>query len=206
MMANLSSRNFWHTQMKLKNKSNRNCKSFFFYKRCASLLCLLFVFFVNAQMFVGEGTMVSDKENSIVEMPINTENQAIEESVEIKSDAATLLASEKIKNEKPKSLVTKKEIIQKKIEKQAFLHKNKKTETLFIPNGEGDSTIIFSGTPYSKSAITHQTTGKFADISAFKFLVLSHTLSSTTQESLSNFTYKNSVAYFFSVRPPPPLT
>lgn len=156
-------------------------------------------------MYVSDGTVIFDKENALNATVITNASEVEHESSEIKSDVSPVL-TKKNKVEKPKSLVTKTEIIQKKIEKQAILNKSKKTNFHFIPNSSDNSTFITSGKTNSKSAIVHQNHDQSAYVSVLKFIVLNHTTSSNRKQVLLSFIYNNSVGYFYSVRPPPSFT
>lgn len=189
---------------------NRKSTTIFFSKRCAFLFFMFLVSLLKAQVFVGEGAVIYDSNNIITgtiknaantdEIP-NTVHHSATDSPQIDKAEKPL---NRPKKKESKILITKKEIIQKNIEKQVILNKTKKIDTRFSPNnGKGNSSSISSGKKDSSSALISYNHDLIADYPAGKYVIFIHSIIVDRLYSLLTSAYKNNVSYFYSVRPPP---
>ena len=140
-----------------KNKFHKKGFGIFLYKRCAFLFFLFFVSFFNSQIYFSEGITVHGSEyiydrtsQDVAQNVAEAEKEMLAGNVSSK----VLEAEKTIKAHKaePKTLITKKEKIEKSIQKKIDDQKRKKIDEVLLPRGK-TSSDYFTKAKNSESSI-----------------------------------------------------
>lgn len=191
-----------------KHKCKRKSTSIFFLKRCAFLFSFLLISFFKGQIFVGEGAIIFDKDNTITDKTTTQDNIDLNKNVDsaIRSISTKHKISAPEKKPKPKILITKQEIAQKKITKIIDDRHAKKVSIKFLSGDRDVYSFINSAYSDTHIGVINYNYNLFAELSSLDFFLYQHNKIAEKQYRILTFVYKNNINCAHSVRPPPQIS
>lgn len=190
-----------------KPQFKRKSNSIFFLRRCAFLFYFLIISFCKGQIFIGDGAVIYDKDKVLT---LTSDNALNSQSSKTKPDKNQFTAKiqksyNNVNKKQRKILVTKKEIAQDNIEKQQNSTKQSPVKKYFLPWGNYGDSLISLGHTNTQLALLNTNHNHLAVQILYYSIARIHSAFVKQSYGLLELSYKNSVKYICSVRPPPSL-
>ncbi len=191
--------------MIIKHKCKRKSTSIFFLKRCAFLFSFLIISFCNGQIFIGDGAVIYDKDKVLTLTSDNALDSQSSKTTPYKNQFTAKIQKSynNVNKKQRKILVTKKEIAHDNIEKQHHVISQKPVKRYILPSGNNSDSLISLGQRNAQLALLNTNHNHLAVQILYYTIANSHSVFVKQSYSLLELSYKNSVKYIYSVRPPP---